>query len=124
MPNGSGNLANALDHIAGEGFDDDFLTGDDVTIAQIHSLACKLQPHEHCRIMFKALYTFLLTLLHTNLSTDIHHSKLPNWFPLSSLTQPQNRQDQSLPHPLLPYLNLSSTTYPHHLHAPFLRLTQ
>ena len=42
LVSGSGNLANALDHITGgEGFDDDFLTGDDVTIAQIHSLACK-----------------------------------------------------------------------------------
>jgi hypothetical protein len=44
-PVGSGNLGDALDHIAGAGFDDDFLTGDDVTIAQIHSLACKLQTH-------------------------------------------------------------------------------
>jgi len=72
VPNGSGNFANALEHIAGEGIDDDFLTGDDVTIAQIHSLACKLQHHEHCRSMFGTVYTFLLTFL----STDIYHSNL------------------------------------------------
>ena len=41
MRTGSGNLASALDNLANEVEDGDFLTGDDVTIAQIHSLSSK-----------------------------------------------------------------------------------
>ena len=36
----SGNLASALDNMGG-GLDDDFLTGDDVTMAEIYSLSSK-----------------------------------------------------------------------------------
>ena len=37
----SGNLASALDNITSGGLDDDFLSGGDLTIEQIHSLNSK-----------------------------------------------------------------------------------
>jgi hypothetical protein len=63
MPVGSGNLANALDGLAGFD-DDDFLTGDDVTIAQIHSLACKSHSYSHPTTVSTPFYTFSFTRIH------------------------------------------------------------
>ena len=78
----SGNLANALDHLA-QLDDDDFLTGDDLTIAQIHSLSSK---NEFLYTIIPAQLTKFPLLTSDQLSFFLTHPAAKSSAPIAPLT--------------------------------------
>lgn len=71
---GSGNLTNALDDLTSTGGYDDFLTGGDLTLDQIHNLSSMLYVlFDHTLPAFLTLYLVLIQILMQRLQRHKKH---------------------------------------------------